>query len=135
MSQRKCPYMPCSYTQGGYDTIKDHRVSSLECPMQTRLTVHARQTYFSQIVILHYPLNIVWLNLESHEYGILLHNVNPSTVFILIEARHASAGISPSETVLISGENNYCDRNTTYPLQVFIVIWLIEASPYNMQHI
>ena len=38
------------------------------------------------------------------------------TVFILIEARRASAGISPSEMVLISGENNYCDRNTTYPL-------------------
>ena len=33
------------------------------------------------------------------------------TVSILIEAR-ASAGISPSETVLISGENNYCNRNT-----------------------
>ena len=40
------------------------------------------------------------------------------TVFILIEARRASAGISPSETVLISGENNYCDRNTTYPLYI-----------------
>ena len=39
-------------------------------------------------------------------------------VFILIEARCASAGISPSETVLISGENNYCDRNTTYPLYI-----------------
>ena len=40
------------------------------------------------------------------------------TVFILIEARCASAGISPSEMVLISGENNYCDRNTTYPLYI-----------------
>ena len=28
------------------------------------------------------------------------------------------AGISPSETVLISGENNYCDINTTYPLYI-----------------
>ena len=42
----------------------------------------------------------------------------PDTVFILIEARRASAGISPSETVLISGENNYRDRNTTYPLYI-----------------
>ena len=42
----------------------------------------------------------------------------PLTVFILIEARRASAGISPSETVLISGENNYCDRNTTYPIYI-----------------
>ena len=37
-------------------------------------------------------------------------------MFILMEAWRASAGISPSETVLISGENNYCDRNTTLPL-------------------
>ena len=37
------------------------------------------------------------------------------TMFILIEAWRASAGIYPSETVLISGENNYCDRNITYP--------------------
>ena len=40
------------------------------------------------------------------------------TVFIPIEARRASAGISPSETVLISREINYCDRNTTYPLYI-----------------
>ena len=40
------------------------------------------------------------------------------TVFILIVARRASAGISTSEMVLISGENNYCDRNTTYPLYI-----------------
>ena len=38
------------------------------------------------------------------------------TVFVLIEARRSSAGISPSETVLISRENNYCD--TTYPLYI-----------------
>ena len=43
---------------------------------------------------------------------------NEYTIFILIEARRASAGISPSDTVLISGENNYCDRNTTYPLYI-----------------
>ena len=30
-----------------------------------------------------------------------------------------SAGISPSETeCLLSAENNYCDRNTTYPLYI-----------------
>ena len=40
------------------------------------------------------------------------------TVFVPIEARRASAGISPSETVLISRENNYCGRNTTYPLYI-----------------
>ena len=40
------------------------------------------------------------------------------TMFILIEAQRASAGISPSETVLISRENNYCDRNITYPLHI-----------------
>ena len=39
------------------------------------------------------------------------------TVFVPIEARRASAGITPSETVLISRENN-CDRNTTYPLYI-----------------
>ena len=55
------------------------------------------------------------------------------TVFVPIEAWHASAGIWPSEMVLISGENNYCDRNTTY-IQVFIVIGLIEANLYKMQH-
>ena len=45
-------------------------------------------------------------------------------VFVPIEARLASAGITPSETVLICRENNYCDRNplTPYILQVFIVI-------------
>ena len=42
--------------------------------------------------------------------------MNRYTVFILIKAWRASAGISPSETVLIFGLNNYCDRNTTYPL-------------------
>ena len=41
------------------------------------------------------------------------------TVFILIEAQHASAWISLSETVLISGENNYCDRNTIYPFLIY----------------
>ena len=41
-----------------------------------------------------------------------------NTVFIVIEAQRASAGISPSETVLISRENNYCDRNTTLPLYI-----------------
>ena len=62
---------------------------------------------------------------------------NASTVFILIEAPRASAGISPSETVLISGENNYVIETPLTPciLQVFIVIWLIEASLYKMQHI
>ena len=40
------------------------------------------------------------------------------TVFVPIEARRASAGISPSETVLISRENYYCDINTTYPLYI-----------------
>ena len=45
----------------------------------------------------------------------------------LTEGYPNSAGISPSR------ENNYSDRNTTY--QVFIVIRLIEASPYKMQHI
>ena len=46
------------------------------------------------------------------------------TVFILIEARRASAGISPSETVLISGENNYVIETPLTPciLQVFSVI-------------
>ena len=44
--------------------------------------------------------------------------IGVSTMFILIEARRASAGISPSETMLICGENNYCDRNTTYPLYI-----------------
>ena len=41
-----------------------------------------------------------------------------NNVFILIEARRASSGISPSEMVLISGENNFCDGNTTYPLYI-----------------
>ena len=40
------------------------------------------------------------------------------TVLILMEARRASVGISPSETVLISKESNYCYRNTTYPLYI-----------------
>ena len=54
----------------------------------------------------------------------------------LIEARRASAGILP-ETVLISGENNYCDRNTTYPLYIasFHCYMTFEASLYKMQHI
>ena len=39
----------------------------------------------------------------------MLDILAPHTVFVLIEARCASAGISPSETVLISGENNYVD--------------------------
>ena len=47
-----------------------------------------------------------------------MYIMKQTTVFILIEARRASAGISPSETVLIYGENNYCDRNTTYPLYI-----------------
>ena len=48
--------------------------------------------------------------------GILLFSAY--TVFVLIEAP-ASAGISPSETVLIlPAKNNYCDRNTTCPLYI-----------------
>ena len=49
------------------------------------------------------------------------------TVFILIEARRASAGILLSETVLISGENNYmyCDRDTTLPLYIFYKLSLL----------
>ena len=46
-------------------------------------------------------------------------------MFILIEAWRASAGISPSEMVLISRENNYCDRNTTYPLYITSFISLL----------
>ena len=38
---------------------------------------------------------------------------NLYTVFIIVEAQRVSAGISPSDTVLTSGENNYCDKNTT----------------------
>ena len=64
-------------------------------------------------------------------------NINaPYTMFVPIEARRASAGISPSETVLISRENNYmyCDRNTTYPLYItsfhcYMTYW----SKYNSE--
>ena len=48
-----------------------------------------------------------------------------STVFVPIEARRTSARISPSETVLISGENNDCDRNTTYLPLVYYKVSLL----------
>ena len=59
------------------------------------------------------------------------------TVFILIEARRASAGISPSETCLFPEKTIIVIETplTPYILQVFIVIWLIEAGLYKMQHI
>ena len=57
-------------------------------------------------------------------------------MFILIETQGASAGISPSETVLIFPEKIIIVIETPLtPYIVFIVIWLIEASPYKMQHI
>ena len=58
---------------------------------------------------------IVWICMNL---CILTVTLTQHTVFVPIEARHASTGISPSETVLISRENNYCDRNTTYPLYI-----------------
>ena len=66
---------------------------------------------------------------------IIVRNVH--TVFALIEARSAIAGISSSETVLISGETIIVIETPLAPyiLQVFIVIWLIEASLYKIQHI
>ena len=51
-------------------------------------------------------------------------NCSPYTVFILIEARRASAGISPSDTVLISGVKIIVIKTPLTPciLQVVIVI-------------
>ena len=53
---------------------------------------------------------------------------------ILIEAWRASAGISPSEMVLISGENNYCDRNTTDPLYITSFICYMTYCSKSVQN-
>ena len=91
----------------------------------------------SQKVIKFFFINLTILigYSKAHLYPTVAINLPTQPVFILIAARRASAGISPSETVFISGENNYCQSLTPHILQVFIVIGLVEASPYKMQHI
>ena len=70
--------------------------------------------YIHLVLSISYYCNLLMLNHGGMFYiqaFILCFNVFlfSYTVFILIEAWCASEGISPSETVHISGANNYCE--------------------------